>query len=123
MAAANGTEKKPETIEAKPVDPEMVKRIEKMMADNPRVQKAMQERIQQDPDFANNPAKKLAFFEEQVDRWANFVMRSPEAQQTWQKRASEDPDFENNVEKKVAFFTEIFQKMRERGGFGGRRRN
>lgn len=124
MAAANGIQKKPETMEAKSVDLEMVKRIEKMIADNRRVQQTMQERIQQDPDFANNPAKKLAFFEEQVDRWANFVMRNPEAQEAWQKRSSEDPDFENNVEKKFAFFTEMFSKMRERGGgFGGRPRN
>ncbi|MFQ5629821.1 MAG: efflux RND transporter periplasmic adaptor subunit [bacterium] len=126
MTAANGA-KQAQEQPAKPaedIDPEMVKRIEKLMADNPRTMRSMEERMQADPDFANNPAKKLAFFEETVDRWANFMMRRPEIQEAWQKRAAEDPDFENDVEKKLAFFTEMFSKMRERGEFGGgRRRN
>lgn len=107
----------------KKVDPAMVARVEKLLESNRRVQQEIQNRIQEDPDFANNPAKKQAYFEELVDRWANFVLRGPEAQAAWQQRVSEDPDFENNLEKKVAFFNEIFSKMRQRGAFGGRRQN
>ncbi|MCB9508952.1 MAG: efflux RND transporter periplasmic adaptor subunit [Deferribacteres bacterium] len=115
--AADGAEKPlPQNV-----DEEMVARIEKVLSENPRVQQSMEERAQQDPDFANNPAKKLAFFEQMADRWAGFMMRSPENQEAWQKKVAEDPDFEKNIEKKILFFNELFTQMRARGGFGNRR--
>lgn len=120
MASNGNTENEAKTLPQN-VDAEMVKRIEKVLAENPRVQQAMADRIQQDPDFANNPAKKLAFFEQTVERWANFMMRNPENQHAWQKRVADDPEFEKDIEKKVMFFNELFAQMRERGGFGNRR--
>lgn len=104
-------------VESKKVDEAMVKRIEERLLQNPRTKGTFDERVAQDPDFANNPAKKLAFFEEMVDRWANFMMNRPEIAEAWEKRVAADPDFENNIEKKVEFFSEMFQRMRG----GGRR--
>ena len=45
-------------------DPERLKMMSERLLKNPEVRKEYEKRIKADPDFANNPEKKQAFFRE-----------------------------------------------------------
>ncbi len=48
--------------------PERMKRMEKWLLRNPEIRKAFEQRAKEDPDFANNPQKKLQFFREMREK-------------------------------------------------------
>ncbi len=120
---ADGGEKKADkdkpAVEEK-VDMELLKRLEARMEESRFMKRGYDRSLEQDPEIATDPAKKMAFFRRYVDETANRIFGfNPEAAQAWQKKIEEDPDFENNIEKQLDFFAELMKNFR-RGG-GGRR--
>ena len=109
-AAAKETSKAADGGE--PVDPKEVERLEKVFMENRFFKRAFESRVQEDPDLARDPAKKMAFFREFIQRMEDRVMQNPMIVQEFEKRVQEDPELETDLAKKMAFFQEMFRKMR-----------
>ncbi|MDQ7052784.1 MAG: efflux RND transporter periplasmic adaptor subunit [candidate division KSB1 bacterium] len=96
----------------KRVDPKEVERIENVFMQSRFFKRAFENRLQEDPELANDPAKKMAFFREFIQRMEDRVMQNPMIVQEFEKRVQEDPELETDLAKKMTFFQEMFRKMR-----------
>jgi hypothetical protein len=64
LANHTNSKNKPAQNARPSLDAERLKKIEQRMLKNPMIKKEYEKRLKADPDLANNPAKKVAFFRE-----------------------------------------------------------
>lgn len=94
--------------------PEKLAAIEEAFMQNRFMKRAYERKLEEDPDVATDPAKKMAFFREAVQSMEDRVLQNPMAQDAYMKAVEKDPEIETDLLKKLEFFQGMFRRMRRR---------
>ncbi len=95
------------------VDLELLAQLEKEILDSRMGKRIFEMWLQEEPEMANDPAKKMAWFSEFIEGMlARISNRAPEVAQAFKKEIAKDPDMETNLLKQYQFLQENFRKMR-----------